>query len=182
MGKMKDLENKQRVKRGKARSSPRRRLSKRSTGASSGCASPESRERYKYFLAAGTRWLDNDAYGHVNNVVHYSYFDTVVNRYLIEAGALDITGSGAIGLVVETHCEYFSPIAFPDNVHIGLRVATLGRTSVRYEIGIFRNDNLRASAQGHFVHVYVDRVNRRPRPLSRALREALRPLLAEQGR
>ena len=121
--------------------------------------------------------MDNDAYGHVNNVVYYSYFDTVVNGYLIEAGVLDIEKSPAIGLVVETHCQYFSPIAFPDAVRIGLRVGKLGRTSVRYEIGIFRGGERRASAQGYFVHVYVDRATRRPVPLPRNLHAALQPLI-----
>lgn len=123
--------------------------------------------------------MDNDAYGHVNNVVYYSYFDTVVNRYLIEAGALDVEKSPVIGLVVETHCQYFSPIAFPETVRIGLRVGKLGRTSVRYEIGIFRDGQRRASAQGYFVHVYVDRVTRRPVPLPRDLYTALQPLISK---
>jgi acyl-CoA thioester hydrolase len=126
-----------------------------------------------------TRWMDNDAYGHVNNVVYYSYFDTVVNRYLIEAGALDVGKSPVIGLVVETHCQYFNPIAFPETVRIGLRVGEVGRTSVRYEIGIFRGHERRASAQGYFVHVYVDRATRRPAPLSRGLRSALKPLISK---
>jgi acyl-CoA thioester hydrolase len=121
--------------------------------------------------------MDNDAYGHVNNVVYYSYFDTVVNRYLIEAGALDVERSTVIGLVVETHCQYFSPIAFPETVRIGLRVGKLGRTSVRYEIGIFRDGQRRTSAQGYFVHVYVDRATRRPVPLPRNLHTALQPLI-----
>ena len=120
--------------------------------------------------------MDNDAYGHINNVVYYSYFDTVVNQYLIEKGALEIESSPMVGLVVETACQYFSPIAFPDTVHAGLRVGKLGRSSVRYEVGIFRNDEPLASAQGHFVHVYVDRASQRPAPLSPALRAALEPL------
>lgn len=140
---------------------------------------PESRDDYRYFLGIATRWMDNDAYGHVNNVVYYSYFDTAVNGYLIEAGALDVEKSPAIGLVVETHCQYFSPIAFPDAVRVGLRVGKLGRTSVRYEIGIFRGDEKRASAQGYFVHVYVDRATRRPAPLPRDLHAALLPLMAK---
>lgn len=138
---------------------------------------PESRDRYRHFLAIATRWLDNDAYRHVNNVIYYSYFDTVVNRYLIEKGALDIEKSETIGLVVETQCRYFSPISFPDVVHAGLRVASLGRSSVRYEVGIFRNDEPQAAAQGHFVHVYVARASGRPVSLPQALRAALEPLL-----
>lgn len=147
-----------------------------SNQAPAGRQSRESRDAYKYFLAVATRWIDNDAYGHVNNVVYYSFFDTVVNRYLIEAGVLDIAESNSIGLVVETHCQYFSPIAFPDEVRIGLRVARLGESSVRYEIGIFRDDEAQAAAQGYFVHVYVDRVTRRPAPLSQDLCAALQPL------
>jgi acyl-CoA thioester hydrolase len=139
---------------------------------------PESRDRYRHFLAIPTRWIDNDAYGHVNNVVYYAWFDTVVNRYLVDAGVLDIQAGAVIGLVVETHCQYFSPIAFPDVVHAGLRVATLGTSSVRYEIGIFRGEDKRAAAQGYFVHVYVDRASGRPVPLPAPLRAALQPLLA----
>lgn len=141
-------------------------------------AQPESRDRYRHFLAVPTRWMDNDAYRHVNNVVYYSWFDTVVNGYLVARGALEIDASAVIGLVVETHCEYFSPIAFPDVAHAGLRVARLGTSSVRYEIGIFRNDEQRAAAQGHFVHVYVDRATSRPVPLPARLRSVLEPLLA----
>jgi acyl-CoA thioester hydrolase len=140
-------------------------------------ASPEFRERYRYFLAIATRWMDNDVYQHVNNVVYYSYFDTVVNRYLIDHGVLEVGVSPVIGLVVETACQYFSPIAFPDTVHAGLRVGEFGRTSVRYEVGIFRNDQAAASAQGHFVHVYVDRASGRPVPLPPELRSVLEPLV-----
>lgn len=122
--------------------------------------------------------MDNDVYGHINNVVYYSYFDTVVNQYLMEKGVLEIGTSPVIGLVVETACQYFNPIAFPDTIHAGLRVGTLGRSSVRYEIGIFKNDEAHASAQGHFVHVYVDRLSRRAMPLPQPLRTALAPLLA----
>ncbi len=139
---------------------------------------PETRDRYPHFSAITTRWMDNDVYRHVNNVVYYSWFDTVVNRYLVTNGVLDIENSPVIGLVVETHCQYFSPVAFPDVVHAGLRVVRLGNTSVIYEIGIFRNDELRAAAQGGFVHVYVDRTSNRPVPLSPALRAALAPLRA----
>ena len=140
---------------------------------------PETRDRYRHFLAITTRWMDNDPYSHVNNVVYYSYFDTVVNRYLIEKGVLDIQTGPVIGLVVETQCHYFSAITFPDTVHAGLRVAALGRSSVRYEVGIFRNDEPQAAAQGHFVHVYVDRASLRPVSLAPGLRAVLQPLLAE---
>jgi len=139
--------------------------------------SPESRERYRHFLAIATRWMDNDVYQHVNNVVYYSYFDTVVNRYLVDRGVLEVGVSPVIGLVVETACQYFSPIAFPDTVHAGLRVGKLGKTSVRYEVGIFRNEEAAASAQGHFVHVYVDRALGRPVPLPPGLRAVLEPLV-----
>ena len=120
--------------------------------------------------------MDNDAYRHVNNVVYYSWFDTVVNGYLVSQDALDIETSPVIGLVVETHCQYFSPISFPDVAHAGLRVARVGNSSVRYEIGIFRNEEPRAAAQGHFVHVYVDRATTRPAPLPQRLRAALEAL------
>lgn len=137
-----------------------------------------SRDHYRHFQEITTRWMDNDAYGHVNNVVYYAYFDTAVNRYLIAAGVLDIASSPVIGLVVETQCRYFDAVAFPDTVHAGLRVAHLGRSSVRYEVGIFRNDEPLASAQGHFIHVYVDRVQRRPVPIPAPMRTVLERLAA----
>ena len=139
---------------------------------------PDRRAAYVHFLPIATRWADNDQYGHVNNVVYYQFFDTVVNRYLIEAGALDVAAGEAIGLVVETSCRYFAPVGFPDTVHAGLRVAHIGTSSVRYEIGVFANEADSAAAQGHFVHVYVDRLSRRPVPLPEPLRRALAPLLA----
>lgn len=135
--------------------------------------SPERRSAYPYLRAIPTRWMDNDVYGHVNNVTYYSYFDTVVNGYLIEQGALDIASSAVIGLVVETQCNYFKPLAFPDTVTAGLRVAHRGTSSVRYEIGIFRGDDESASAQGHFVHVYVDRAGGKPVALPPPLQQAL---------
>ena len=134
---------------------------------------PDRRADYVRFTHIPTRWMDNDVYRHVNNVVYYSYFDTAVNRMLIEEGVLDIEASTVVGLVVETACRYFSPIAFPDDVHAGVRVAHLGRSSVRYEIGLFRNDADAASAQGHFVHVYVDRASNRPTALPERLRALL---------
>lgn len=133
--------------------------------------------RFPHVLAITTRWMDNDVYGHVNNVVYYSFFDTVVNQYLIEQGALDFTNGTTIGLVVETKCNYFQSIAFPDTVRAGLRVAHQGTSSVRYEVGLFRNADDTASAQGHFVHVYVDRATNRPVPLPEALKKALRQLV-----
>jgi acyl-CoA thioester hydrolase len=142
---------------------------------------PEAREHYPHFLDIPTRWIDNDVYGHVNNVVYYSYFDTVVNEYLIRSGVLNIEKSPVIGLVVETQCRYFAPITFPDDVHAGLRVARLGRSSVRYEIGLFKNDDASAAAQGHFVHVYVERESRKATALSNEMRAALEQLLGEAG-
>jgi acyl-CoA thioester hydrolase len=138
---------------------------------------PEPRDAFRHHSQISTRWMDNDVYGHVNNVQYYSFFDTVVNRYLIEAGALDIHAGPVIGLVVETHCNYFAPLAFPQPVEAGLRVAHVGGSSVRYEVGLFAPDAPLAAAVGHFVHVYVDRGTRRPVPLPATLRQALAPLL-----
>jgi acyl-CoA thioester hydrolase len=134
---------------------------------------PESRTNYLHFQRIPTRWMDNDVYGHVNNVVYYSFFDTVVNQYLVEQGVLDIERSPVIGLVVETGCQYFSPVSFPDVVTGGLRVARLGNSSVRYEVGIFRNEEPLTAAKGHFIHVYVERASRRPAPLPAPLRQTL---------
>lgn len=136
-------------------------------------AKPVLRSAYKAFRLIGTRWSDNDIYGHVNNVVYYSWFDTAVNAWLIEQGVLDIHQGGSIGLVIETGCNYFSPIAFPQNVEAGIRVARLGTSSVRYEVGLFAEGAQEAAAQGHFVHVYVDRQSRRPTPLPETLRRVL---------
>ena len=137
---------------------------------------PEPRSAYKAFRSIGTRWMDNDAYGHVNNVVYYSWFDTAVNAYLIEHGVLDIHHGHAIGLVVETQCNYFSPLAFPQTVEAGLRVARLGHSSVRYEVALFAQDQDLCAARGHFVHVYVDRVSRRPVSLADPLKQLLETL------
>lgn len=134
------------------------------------------REAFAVIRAIPTRWMDNDAYGHVNNVVYYSFFDTAVNAHLIEAGVLDIEASPAIGLVVETGCRYLAPIAFPDRVDAGVRVTRIGTSSVTYEIGLFRNDEASASAVGHFTHVYVDRATRRPTPIPAPVRAALEAL------
>ena len=132
---------------------------------------------FAHFSDITTRWIDNDVYGHINNVVYYEFFDTAVNGYLIAQGALDIAQGAVIGLVVETHCNYFKPVAFPDRLRAGLRVAKLGTSSVRYEVGVFRNDDGIASAQGHFVHVYVDRASSKPVPLPETLKRALTPLV-----
>ncbi|KWR87993.1 acyl-CoA thioesterase [Cupriavidus sp. IDO] len=140
-----------------------------------------TRQDYFHHLPITTRWMDNDVYGHVNNVVYYSYFDTVVNTYLIGHGVIDPSRGQTIGLVIETQCNYFAPLSFPHTVVAGLRVARLGSASVRYEVGLFRGEEEIAAAQGHFVHVYVDRDSRRPVPLPPALRAALLPLLVPQA-
>lgn len=136
----------------------------------------QPREAFAHFTTLTTRWLDNDMYGHVNNVQYYAFFDTVVNRYLIDSGALDFAAGPVIGLVVETGCHYFSAVSYPEAVTAGLRVAHLGNSSVRYEVGIFRDDDPLTAARGHFVHVYVDRATRRPVRLPDDLRAALAPL------
>ena len=140
---------------------------------------PKTRERsaYSHFEVIATRWMDNDIYGHVNNVVYYSYFDTVINRYLIHDGALDIAAGDVIGVVAESHCRYFRGFAFPDEIDAGLAVSKLGRSSVRYEIGLFARDHKEASAEGYFIHVFVDRASRRPVPIPEKLRSALEKLL-----
>ena len=135
------------------------------------------RNEYKHAREITTRWMDNDAYGHVNNVVYYSFFDTVVNAWLIEHGALDVEKGGVIGFVVETGCHYFAPLAYPEIVTAALRVAHVGNSSVRYEVALFSKGSDTAAAQGHFVHVYVDRGTQRPvQELPPALRAALEPL------
>lgn len=138
---------------------------------------PEGREGYRAFRTISTRWMDNDAYGHVNNVVYYSWFDTVVNAHLIEQGALDIHHGAVIGLVVETQCNYFAPVEFPQVVEAGLRVARIGSSSVRYEVGLFLQGEPLTVAKGHFVHVYVDRAQRRPAALPPPLKMVLEALL-----
>jgi acyl-CoA thioester hydrolase len=137
---------------------------------------PAPRSEYRAFRGISTRWMDNDVYGHVNNVVYYSWFDTVVNGHLIEQGALDIEHGAVIGLVVETQCNYFAPLAFPQNIDAGLRVSRLGRSSVRYEIGLFARGEPLTAASGHFVHVYVDRATRRPTVLPDKLKAVLEAL------
>ncbi|HEY4253345.1 MAG TPA: thioesterase family protein [Roseomonas sp.] len=137
-----------------------------------------TRADYRRFVALDTRWMDNDVYGHVNNVVYYSYFDTAVAHFLIAEGVLDIASSPVVGLVVETQCRYLAPIAFPDRITCGLRCGRVGTSSVRYELAIFRNEEDAASAEGHFVHVYVDRATQKtPTPMPDALRQALTTLL-----
>lgn len=140
-------------------------------------AQPQARDSYPVFRDISTRWSDNDVYGHVNNVIYYSWFDTAVNAYLIEQGALDIHEGQTIGLVIETQCNYFASLAFPQRVQAGIRVAHLGSSSVRYEVGLFAEGESQSAAAGHFLHVYVDRQSRRPVALPQALRAALQPLL-----
>ena len=137
---------------------------------------PRPRADFALFMPIQTRWSDNDAYGHVNNVVYYSWFDSVVNRFLIERGALDIAASEVIGLVVETRCSYFSSLAFPQSIEAGLRVAHIGKSSVRYEIGIFAAQAPMCSAIGHFVHVYVERASSTPVALPQTLKEVLQEI------
>jgi acyl-CoA thioester hydrolase len=137
--------------------------------------SPEARSAYRVLRPITTRWSDNDAYGHVNNVVYYSWFDTAVNAYLIEQGALDIHGGVTIGLVIETQCNYFAPLAFPQTVEAGIRVAHMGASSVRYEVGIFGSEPL-CAAKGHFVHVYVNAQTRRPTTLPEKFKTVLETL------
>jgi acyl-CoA thioester hydrolase len=134
------------------------------------------RNDYKRFQAISTRWLDNDIYGHVNNVVYYSWFDTAVNRLLVTAGLLDIHEGKVIGLVAETGCRYFAPTAFPDEIEAGVRVAHVGSSSVRYEIGLFKKNEDQAAAVGFFVHVYVDRDSKKAVPLTDGMRSFLETL------
>jgi acyl-CoA thioester hydrolase len=134
---------------------------------------PRAREAYAWFDPIPTRWADNDVYGHVNNVAYYGFFDTAVNRFLIEEAGLDIHSGEVIGLVVETGCRYFAPLAYPESLEAGVRVARLGNSSVRYEIGIFREGEDEPAAEGFFIHVYVDKEGRRPTPVPEGMRSAL---------
>jgi acyl-CoA thioester hydrolase len=137
----------------------------------------ELRANYRHFLAIPTRWIDNDVYGHVNNVRYYEYFDTVVNRYYIDEGGLDIHAAPVIGLVVETTCRYHKPLAYPDTIDAGLRVGRLGTSSVRHEIGLFRQGDAAVAATGYFIHVFVDRSTRRPAAIPPRIRAALERLV-----
>ena len=141
-------------------------------------ASRDRRAAYPYFLAIPTRWMDNDNYGHVNNVTYYSYFDTAVNEHLIRAGGLDIHDAPVIGLVVETSCRFHRPLSFPDVIDAGLRVARIGNSSVTYEIALFRRADEAPAATGHFVHVWVERATKRPSPVPDRIRVALELLVA----
>lgn len=138
----------------------------------------ETRTRYRHFLPIQTRWNDNDIYGHVNNMVYYGYFDSVVNDYLVRAGGLDIHAAGVIGVVAESLCRYRKPVSFPEVIDAGLRVGHLGNRAVRYEIGIFRKDEEEAAADGYFVHVFVGRDDMTPVPIPAPIRAALERLRA----
>lgn len=140
-----------------------------------------ARADYAAFRTITTRWADNDVYGHVNNVVYYSWFDTAVNAHLIEAGVLDIHAGAVIGLVVETGCRYAAPLAFPQVIEAGIRAAKIGTSSVRYEVGLFAQGEIEAAAEGFFIHVYVDRETRRPVSLPAALRAALEAISVHRG-
>lgn len=134
---------------------------------------PATRADFSVFEPIETRWADNDVYGHINNVAYYGYFDTAVNRRLAASGLLDILGGETIGLVVETGCRYHAPAAFPDPLEAGIKVGHLGTSSVRYEIAIFKTSEDTALAEGHFIHVYVNRETRRPAPLPQRWRDVL---------
>lgn len=136
------------------------------------------RADYRHFLPLQTRWMDNDLYGHVNNVVYYSYFDTLLNRYLIDQGGLDIHASPTIGVAVETLCRFHKSFAYPETIDGGLRIGKLGRSSVRYEIGLFAAGEDLARAEGHFIHVFVERKNQRPTAIPPGIRAALERILA----
>lgn len=139
------------------------------------------RDAYPHILVIPTRWMDNDIYGHVNNVVYYAYFDTVINQYLIEAGGFNINDDPVIGIAVETQCQFRQSLAFPDVIDAGLRVGKLGNSSVRYEIGLFRQGDEDAAATGYFVHVFVDRESRRPVPIPESIRAALERILSAEA-
>jgi acyl-CoA thioester hydrolase len=135
------------------------------------------RADYPHFQPITTRWHDNDAYGHINNVTYYSFFDTAVNTYLIQVGGLDIHDGEVVGFVVSSSCDYFASIAFPDQIEVGLRVGKLGNSSVQYELAVFKAGESEACAAGRFVHVFVDRASNQPVPIPGRLRQALERLL-----
>jgi acyl-CoA thioester hydrolase len=141
---------------------------------------PHSRCDYRWFTPMPTRWADNDVYGHVNNTAYYGFFDSAVNRFLIDEKALDIETGDQIGLVVQTSCHYFAPLAFPDILDVGVRAERVGNSSIVYGLGVFGPDQDTASAQGRFVHVYVDRQNRKPKPLNANLRQAVMTIRGEE--
>jgi acyl-CoA thioester hydrolase len=147
------------------------------TPATPSASKPASRSDYPHFLSIPTRWMDNDVYGHVNNVVYYSYFDTVINEHLIRDGGLDIHDGSVVGYCVESQCRYLAPLAFPETLDAGLRVGHLGKSSVRYEIALFRQGVEAPAAVGHFVHVFVAREENKPTPIPPAIRACLERLM-----
>ncbi|MDH3470130.1 MAG: acyl-CoA thioesterase [Acidimicrobiia bacterium] len=142
-----------------------------------GREAPPGRSAYAHFEPLQTRWLDNDVYGHINNVVFYSYFDTVINRFLIDRGGLDISQGGVIGVAAESHCTFHAPLSFPQALEAGMAVSHIGTSSVRYHVGVFASDREEAGASGEFVHVFVDRRTRRPVAMPETVRTALQSLL-----
>lgn len=140
---------------------------------------PSSRNEYIYFSKLGTRWNDNDIYGHMNNIVYYELFDTAVNKWLIKNQLLDIKKGDNIGLIVQSGCNYFSSLGYPEDVDAGIRVTKIGNSSIRYEVGLFQENKQLASAEGFFIHVYVDRSTNKPLPLDNIFKEALRSIFIE---
>jgi acyl-CoA thioester hydrolase len=143
-------------------------------------AKDERREDYRHFMQIPTRWIDNDIYAHVNNAVYYTYFDTIINHYLIEEGGLDPRQGDVIGFAVETFCRFLAPISFPDVLDVGLRIGKLGDSSIRYELAIFIEDRVEPCAVGHFVHVFVNRHTQRPQAIRGKLRDAMTRLLVDK--
>ena len=137
------------------------------------------RADFAWATSITTRWMDNDVYGHINNVAYYSFFDTAINVYLIDQGGLDINDAAAIGVALETGCRFHRSLSFPQVIEAGLRVSRLGTSSVRYEVGLFGRDDDTAAAEGHFVHVFIDRNSRRPIPIPATIREALSRILVK---
>lgn len=152
------------------------RTARRWVGMSSQHKPQAKRNAFKHFLVVPTRWMDNDVYGHVNNAVYYSYFDTVINRYLIDEGGLDFQNGKVVGIAVESMCRFHKSFTYPEDVEAGLGVGHLGNSSVRYEVGLFGPREETARAEGHFVHVFVDRASMRPVPIPAPLRRALAKL------
>jgi len=138
---------------------------------------PPVRADYPYFSIITTRWMDNDIYGHINNTHYYSFFDTVIAGYLVSEGGFEFASAAVIGLAVESSCRYRRPLAYPEEIHMGLRVAHLGNSSVRYEVGVFTADEPRAAADGYFVHVFVSRETNKPQPIPAPLRNALQRIV-----
>jgi acyl-CoA thioester hydrolase len=137
----------------------------------------ERREQYRHFMTIPTRWIDNDIYAHVNNATYYTYFDTIINHYLIMEGGLDPAAGDQVGFAVETFCRFLAPVAFPDVLEVGLRIGKLGNSSVRYELAIFKPGRAEPCAVGYFVHVFVNRQTQQPQSIHPRLRMAMQKLL-----